>query len=57
MAEIRAVPLGKRAIVQSIELAFILIVFISPFFLSCLGAGQGKNTLESCFATVVDHKF
>ena len=46
MAEIRAVPLGKRAVVQSIELAFILISLISPsFFLSCLGAGQGKNTL------------
>ena len=64
MSEIRAVPLGKRAVnssVRSIELAFILISFYLSLFFSCLGAGQGKITPASFFASVhfaaiIDHK-
>ena len=62
MSEIRAVPLGKRAVnssVRSIELLISFYLFLFSF--SCLGAGQGKNTFAAFyaslrFAAIIDRK-
>ena len=64
MSEIRAVPLGKRAVnssVRSIEL-LISFFYLLLFSFSCLGAGQGKNTFAAFFAslrfaTIIDRKY